>query len=54
MFWGNLLVPSRVKQFKKKDYLLLEDLTGCSEISVIMHQSMLCIITHDQRSHMIF
>jgi hypothetical protein len=34
MFQGNLSVPSRVKQFKKKDYLPLEDGAGCSEMSV--------------------
>lgn len=45
MFRGNQSDPSRVKQFKKKDYLPLEDGARCSEMSVVIHQSMLCIIT---------
>jgi len=50
MFQGNLSVPSRVKQFKKKGYLPLEDGACCPKMSVIIHQLMLCIITEEQRS----
>jgi len=50
MFWGTLLVPSSVKQFKKKNYLPLEDGADCPEMSVIILQSVLCIITEEQRS----